>query len=189
MPSFVRPPEWPLTPLSPFCKTNSSVRWTYCWAESVPRKDSLQRNRSNTPSEHPVEHYQRINNHYSTSGLPHKSDDRMICWWRTSYACGFLCFVPSIELSSGVDAFENVEGIFHWESGLLFPKFLINTSEGTNLYGNARVSSSKLRKAKNLIPQFLATSLQPLALVMLTLSPPSGDGMHSANHQVLAEAE
>ncbi len=117
-----RPPERPLTPLSPFCKMNPSVRWKYCWAESVPRKDSLQRNRSTLP----------VNTRWNTNrelaiiiALLDSPISQMTEWFAGEghHARGLLCFVPSIELSSGVDPFENVEDMFHWESDLLnYPK-------------------------------------------------------------------
>ena len=92
--------------------------------ESVPRKTSLQRNRSNTPSESPKEHYKRVVAIPLLDSLLNQMVERFSDEGR--HASDLLCLVPSILLSSDIQPFDYLEGMLHWERDLPFPKSLRN---------------------------------------------------------------
>ena len=88
--------------------------------ECVPRKTSLQRNSSNTPSESPMERYKRVvaipllDSHISQM-VERFSDERR-------QASNLLCLVPSMMLSSGINPIEMLEGMLHWDKDISFAK-------------------------------------------------------------------
>ena len=87
--------------------------------ESVPRKTSLQRNRSNTPSESPMEHYKRAVAIPLLDSLLSQMVELFSDEGR--HASNLLCLVLSILLSSGIQPFHKLEGMLHWEKDLPFP--------------------------------------------------------------------
>ena len=92
--------------------------------ECVPRKTSLQRNRSNTPSESPMEHYKRVVAIPLLDSLISQMMERFSDEGR--HASNLLCLVPSILLSSGINPIEKLEGMLYWEKDLPFAKSLRN---------------------------------------------------------------
>ena len=92
--------------------------------ESVPRKTSLQRNCSNTPSESPMEHYKRVVAIPLLDSLLSQMVERFSDEGR--HASNLLCLVPSILLNSGIKPVDKLEGMLHWEKDLPFPKSLRN---------------------------------------------------------------
>ena len=87
--------------------------------ESVPR-----RNRSNTPSESPMEHYKRVVAIPLLDSLLSQMVERFSDEGR--HASNLLCLVPSILLNSGMKPVDKLEGMLHWEKDLPFPKSLRN---------------------------------------------------------------
>ena len=77
--------------------------------ERVPRKISLQRNRSNTPSESPMEHYKRVVTIPLLDSLISQMVERFLDEGR--HASNLRCLVPVILLSSGINPIEKLEGM------------------------------------------------------------------------------
>ena len=79
--------------------------------ERVPRKISLQRNRSNTPSESSMEHYKRV---FAIPLLDYLIRQMQMVERFSDegrHASNLLCLVPSILLSSGINPIEKLEGM------------------------------------------------------------------------------
>ena len=93
-------------------------------AESIPRKTSLQRNRSNTPSQSPMEFYKRSLAIPLLDSLTAQMEDRFLRDGR--HVGALLNLVPSIFLTSRVELGTLREGVMFWEKDLPFPKSLEN---------------------------------------------------------------
>ena len=95
-------------------------------SESVPRKTSLQRNRTNTPSDSPLEHYKRAIAIPLLDSLLLQMKDRFC--EDQNYVKQLLYLVPSVMTSfqESVDLQFVLEDLLHWESDLPFPASLGN---------------------------------------------------------------
>ena len=96
--------------------------------KSVSRKTNLQRNRSNTPSQSPTEHYKR------SFAIPLL--DSLLLQLRERFngdqdnIQALLCLVPTLVVHSDVDPMEEVDGMLHWQTDLPFPKSLRSEVRG-----------------------------------------------------------
>ena len=96
--------------------------------ESVPRKTNLQRNRSNTRSQSPTEHYKR------SVAIPLL--DSLLLQLRERFngdqdnIQAVLCLVPTLLVRSDVDPMERVDGMLHWQTDLPFSKSLGSEVKG-----------------------------------------------------------
>ena len=92
--------------------------------EAIPRKTSIQRNRSNTPSSSPIDHYK------SSVAIPLRDSliiqmlDRFFVEDR--HACHLLYLVPSVIVKNSLELSELTEGMLFWENDLPSTKSLGN---------------------------------------------------------------
>ena len=84
--------------------------------ENVPRKTSIQRNRSNTPSASPQEHYKRAVAIPLIDCFISQLEDRFHGDGR--HASVLLCLIPSLILSSEVPVSDHLDDFLHWEEDL-----------------------------------------------------------------------
>lgn len=90
--------------------------------ETIPKKTRLQRNRNNTPSASPIEHYKGIvvipllDSFVSQKGERFTGD--------RCHSCVLLCLLPSVMLSYPVKHSKHIEGMLHWERDLPSPRSL-----------------------------------------------------------------
>ena len=84
--------------------------------ENVPRKTSIQRNRSNTPSASPQEHYKRAVAIPLIDCFISQLEDRFHGDGR--HASVLLCLIPSLILSSEVPVSDRLDDFLHWEEDL-----------------------------------------------------------------------
>lgn len=115
-------------------------------SEIIPRKTSMQGNRSNVPSESPPEHYKRAIAIPLLDSLINQLEDRYNVEGR--HAHSLLCLVPTILLSSG-DI--ETEGLHFWQRDLPFPNSLVSEARrwkalwhSTNEGQNAAIPDSLL---------------------------------------------
>ena len=96
--------------------------------ESVPRKTNLQRNRNNTPSKSPIEHYKRVIAIPLMDSLLIQMDERFTCTDEGSgrHASRLILLVPSVLLTAKVDLADTLDGMLYWEQDIPFPKSLGN---------------------------------------------------------------
>ena len=93
--------------------------------EAIPRKTSIQRNRSNTPSSSPIDHYKKSVAIPLLDSLIIQMQDRFSDE-DTSHARHLLYLVPSIIVNDTLELSEATEGMLFWENDLPFPKSLGN---------------------------------------------------------------
>ena len=88
--------------------------------EAIPRKTSIQRNRSNIPSSSPIDHYEKsvaiplLDS--LTIQMQHRFSDE------DRHARHLLYLVPSIIVNNTLELSEATEGMLFWENDLPFPK-------------------------------------------------------------------
>ena len=92
--------------------------------EAIPRKTSIQRNRSNTLSSSTIDHYKKSVAIPLLDSLIIQMQDRFSDEDR--HARHLLYLVPSIIANNTLELSETTEGMFFWENELLFPKSLRN---------------------------------------------------------------
>ena len=92
--------------------------------EAIPRKKSIQRNRSNIPSCSPIDHYTKSVAIPLLDSLIIQVQDLFSDEDR--YACHLLYLVPSIIFNNTLELSEATEGMLFWENDLPFPKSLGN---------------------------------------------------------------
>ena len=92
--------------------------------EAIPRKTSIQRNRSNTPSSCPIDHYRKSMAIPLLDSLIIQMQDRFSDEDR--HARHLLYLVPSIIVNDSLELSEATEGMLSWENDLPFPKSLGN---------------------------------------------------------------
>lgn len=92
--------------------------------EAIPRKTSIQRNRSNTPSSSPIDHYKKSVAIPLLDSLIIQMQDRFSDEDR--HARHLLYLVPSIIVNDTLELSEATEGMLFWENDLPFPKSLGN---------------------------------------------------------------
>ena len=80
--------------------------------ETVPRKTSIQRNRSNTPSSSPQEHYKRVVAIPLVDCFINQLENRFHGDGR--HASVLLCLVPSVMLSSKVQLSDHLDDFLYW---------------------------------------------------------------------------
>ena len=83
---------------------------------SVPRKTSIQRNCSNTPSASPQEHYKRVVAIPLIDCFINQLEDRF--HGDGSHASVLLCLVPSVILSSKVQVSDHLDDFLYWKEDL-----------------------------------------------------------------------
>ena len=81
--------------------------------ENVPRKTSIQRNRSNTPSASPQEHYKRVVTIPLIDSFINQLEDRF--HGDESHASVLLCLVPSVMISSRVQLPDHLHDFLYWK--------------------------------------------------------------------------
>ena len=89
-------------------------------SESVPRKTSIQRNRNNTPSESPNQHFKRVIVIALLDSLLTQLKDRYSEEER--HAQQLLTLVPSVLVSTAKEV--QLKDLLFWERDLLFPNSL-----------------------------------------------------------------
>ena len=92
--------------------------------EAIPRRTSIQRNRSNTPSSSPIDHYKKSVAIPLLDSLIIQMRDRFSNEDR--HAHHLLYLVPSIIVNDTLELSEATEGMLFWENDLPFPKSLGN---------------------------------------------------------------
>ena len=92
--------------------------------EAIPRKTSIQRNRSNTPSSSPIDHCKKSVAIPLLDSLIIQMQDRFSDEDR--HARHLLYLVPSIIGNDTLELSEATEGMLFWENDLPFPKSLGN---------------------------------------------------------------
>jgi len=92
--------------------------------EAIPRKTSIQRNRSNIPSSSPIDHYKKSVPVPLLDSLISQMQDRFSDEDR--HARHLLYLVPSIIVKNTLELSEVIEGMLFWENDLPFPKSLGN---------------------------------------------------------------
>ena len=92
--------------------------------EAVPRKTSIQRNRSNIPSSSPIDHYKKSVAIPLLDSLISQMEDRFSVEDR--HARHLLYLVPSIIVQNTMELSEATKGMLFWENDLPFPKSLGN---------------------------------------------------------------
>ena len=117
-------------------------------SESVPRKTSIQRNRSNTPSESPIQHYKRAIAIPLLDSLVTQLKDRYSLEER--HAQQLLMLIPSVLCGSTKEI--QLQSLLFWERDLPFPNSLLGevrrwqslwrakSEEGANLPHNLLLS-------------------------------------------------
>ena len=92
--------------------------------EAVPRKTSIQRNRSNIPSPTPIDHYKKSVAIPLLDSLIIQMQDRFS--GEDRHARHLLYLVPSIIVNNSQELPEAAKGMLFWENDLPFPKSLGN---------------------------------------------------------------
>lgn len=92
--------------------------------EAIPRKTSIQRNRSNIPSSSPIDHYKKSVAIPLLDSLIIQMQDRFSDEDR--HARHLLYLVPSIIVNNTQELSEAAKGMLFWENDLPFPKSLGN---------------------------------------------------------------
>ena len=92
--------------------------------EAIPRKTSIQRNRSNIPSSSPIDHYKKSVAIPLLDSLIIQMQDRFSDEDR--HARHLLYLVPSIIVNNTQELSEAAKGMLFWENDLAFPKSLGN---------------------------------------------------------------
>ena len=92
--------------------------------EAIPRKTSIQRNRSNTPSSSPIDHYKKPAAIILLDSLIIQTQYRFSD--EDCHARHFLYLVPSIIVNNTLELSEATEATLFWENDLPFPKSLAN---------------------------------------------------------------
>ena len=92
--------------------------------KAVPRKTSIQRNRSNIPSSTPIDHYKKSVAIPLLDSLIIQMQDRFS--GEDRHARHLLYLVPSIIVNNSQELSEAAKGMLFWENGLPFPKSLGN---------------------------------------------------------------
>ena len=92
--------------------------------EAIPRKTSIQWNRSNIPSSIPIDHYKKSMAFPLLDSLIIPMQDRFSDEDR--HARHLLYLVPSIIFNNTLELSEATEGMLFWENDLPFPKSLGN---------------------------------------------------------------
>ena len=91
--------------------------------ESVPRKTSLQRNRNNTPSTTPREHYKRAVAIPLLDSLLTQLNDRFT--GENSHQAALLCLIPSLIIASSSEQLsEKLDSLMYWKADLPYPMSL-----------------------------------------------------------------
>ena len=90
--------------------------------ESVPRKTSLQRNRNNTPSTTPQEHYKRAVAFPLLDSLLSQLNQKFT--GENSHHAALLCLIPSLIASSSVQSSEKLDNLMYWSADLPCPMSL-----------------------------------------------------------------
>lgn len=91
-------------------------------SESVPRKTSLQRNRSNIPSSSPKEHYKRIVAIPLVDSLMSQLNDRFR--GETGHTKALLFLIPSVMRSSTFQLSDYLDDFHYWNADLPCSKSL-----------------------------------------------------------------
>ena len=92
--------------------------------EAIPRKTSIQRNRSNIPSSSPIDHYKKSVAIPLLDSLIIQMQDRFSD--EDHHARHLLHLVPSIIVNNTQELSEAAKGMLFWENDLPFPKSLGN---------------------------------------------------------------
>ena len=92
--------------------------------EAIPRKTSIQRNRSNIPSCRPIDHYKKSVAFPLLDSLIIQMQDRFSDEDR--HARHLLYLIPSIIVNNTLELSEATEGMLFWENDIPFPKSLGN---------------------------------------------------------------
>jgi len=92
--------------------------------EAIPRKTSIQRNRSNIPSSSPIDHYKKSVAIPLLDSLISQMQDRFSD--EDCHARHLLYLVPSIIVKNTLELSEATEGMLFWENDLPFSKSLGN---------------------------------------------------------------
>ena len=90
--------------------------------ESVPRKTSVQRNRSNTPSTSPQEHYKRVVAIPLLDSLITQLKERFC--GESGHTQALLSLIPSVIISCSVELSQHLDKFMFWDAGLPSSKSL-----------------------------------------------------------------
>ena len=90
--------------------------------EEVPRKTSVQRNRNNTPSTTPQEHYKRAVAIPLLDSLLTQLNERFT--GENSHTQALLCLIPLLILSSTVQLTDKIDDFLYWDADLPCSKSL-----------------------------------------------------------------
>ena len=85
-------------------------------SESIPRKTSVQRNRSNTPSTSPQEHYKRSVAIPLIDCFINQLESRF--HGDGSHAHVLLCLIPSVILNSSEEVSNHIDNLLYWKEDL-----------------------------------------------------------------------
>ena len=129
--------------------------------QSVPRKTSLQRNRSNVPSETPEEYYKRA------IAIP--LADSLIAQMLQRFGdvgpqmSALMCLIPSVIVESSPMGLETIKSLQYWED-LLFPSSLPNEArrwedKWLRIFDNMQLAREEGRTTMLTVPSSLLEAL------------------------------